>query len=395
MLSNKAPYPPNDGSSIAIYNMAKGIIENNNDLHLLTINTKKHYKADAAVPDEFKLKSHYHSVFHNANTSIVGALINLFFSSESYFVSRFYFTEFRNKLIQTLQANQFDIVQLEGIFMAVYLNDIRKYSKAKIAIRTHNVEHVIWNRVIANEKNILKKWYLGIQNNRLKKFELSKLPMADALVPITENDEQIFRKCGIKIPSKVCLTGILKEKRVKSINPKFENTVFHLGSMDWMPNVEGVLWFLKNVWPLVMQKSAGKAKCVIAGRNMPENIHALKNENLEVLGAIENAEEMYSNYSIQIVPLLSGSGMRIKILDGLRFGKPIVSTSVGAEGIPMNSGKNILITDDPETFANYILELMNNKTLYNKIADGAFSFAESEMDNTQLVNQLMQFYQNL
>ena len=87
-ICNKAPYPANDGSSIAIYNMANGLCDNGVELHLLTINTKKHFKDDKGVPEDFKLKTHYQSVYHNCNTSLTGAFLNLF-SPESYFVSRF------------------------------------------------------------------------------------------------------------------------------------------------------------------------------------------------------------------------------------------------------------------------------------------------------------------
>ena len=105
-ICNKAPYPANDGSSIAIYNMAKGFIENNIPLHLLTINTKKHFKPDNEVPQRFKEQSHYNSVYNNTNTSGPGAFLNLF-TSNSYFVSRFYFRAFEEKLIELLKATTF------------------------------------------------------------------------------------------------------------------------------------------------------------------------------------------------------------------------------------------------------------------------------------------------
>ncbi len=103
-ISNKAPFPPNDGSSIAIYNMGVGFIANDVDLHVLTINTKKHFKSDEDIPQDYKTKSHYQSVYENTDVSAVGALLNLF-SSDSYFVSRFYFKDFENKLIEKLKAN--------------------------------------------------------------------------------------------------------------------------------------------------------------------------------------------------------------------------------------------------------------------------------------------------
>ena len=125
-IANKAPYPANDGSSIAIFNMAQGFIENDIPLHLLTINTKKHFKADSEVPQDFKSKSHYASVYGDTNTSAMGAFFNLFTGS-SYFVSRFYFKAFEKKLAETLKSQTFDIIQIEGLFMGVYIDIIKKY----------------------------------------------------------------------------------------------------------------------------------------------------------------------------------------------------------------------------------------------------------------------------
>ena len=168
-ICNKAPYPPNDGSSIAIYNMGMGFILNEVELHVLTINTKKHFKSDNEVPQDYKTKAHYQSVFENTNVSAFGALKNLF-SAQSYFVSRFYFKDFENKLIEKLKANQFDVIQLEGLFVATYISTIKKYSKAKIVLRAHNIEYLIWQRHLKNEKPGFKKLYVSLQTNRLKKF---------------------------------------------------------------------------------------------------------------------------------------------------------------------------------------------------------------------------------
>ena len=126
-ICNKAPYPPNDGSSIAIYNMGVGFITNGVELHVLSINTKKHFKPDIEVPADYKAKAHYRSVYENTDTSSFGAFMNLF-SSQSYFVSRFYFKNFEKTLIEKLKSNAFDVVQLDGLFMATYIPIIKKYS---------------------------------------------------------------------------------------------------------------------------------------------------------------------------------------------------------------------------------------------------------------------------
>ncbi len=393
-ISNKAPFPDNDGSSIAVYNMAKGFIENNVNLHLLTINTKKHFKPDQNVPADFKKNSHYQSVYRDTNTGIFGAIVNLF-SSQSYFVSRFYFNEFEAAIINKLKETEFDIIQLEGLFVGVYIDAIRKYSKAKVVLRAHNLEYLIWERHIANEKSLIKKTYLNLQTKRLKKFEVGIIDKVDAVVSITDVDKAYIQNINPKKPVFNCITGVnIKEYR-SNTNLHFKpKTIFSFSSMDWMPNQEAVDWFLKNCWSYII-KSVPDCKLVIAGRNMPQRFLKLNLPNVLVIENVINSKEFYNNHQIMLVPLLSGSGLRIKIIEGMAYGKAIVSTSVGAEGLPLQSGKNIMIADSPEDFSNAVIELLKNSDKRTAIENGALQFAEEEFDNKKVVSKLVTFYTTL
>ena len=392
-ISNKAPYPPNDGSSIAVYNMANGFIQNNVDFHLITINTKKHFKSDALVPDDFKKKSQYTSVYKNTGTKPIGAILNLF-TNESYFVSRFVFKEFENELISCLNKHEFDIVQIEGIFMAPYIPVIRKHSKAKITIRTHNAEHVIWDRLIQNEGNGLKKQYLQLQNKRLKKTEIELLGIADAIIPITPTDKTIFEELEIKSNYFISPTGIDIDRYQIDYSKEKPTTFFHLGSMDWMPNVEGVDWFLKEVYLPYFQNNEA-ITFNFAGRFMPKRFFEQSSKNLQFIGSVEDNISFYNQHDVMLVPLQSGSGMRIKIIEGMAMGKAIISTSIGAEGIPVTHLENIIIADNPKEFADAITDLAKNDELKLKLKKNARSFIQNHFDNKNLVNQLLIFYKDL
>jgi len=392
-LSNKPPYPPNDGSSIAMFNMSCGFIANQVDLTLLTINTKKHFKPDSGVDETFKKQSNYQSVYHNTDVTAAGAFLNLF-SNQSYIVSRFYFAEFEEKLISLLKEKDFDIIHLESVFMGNYIPAIRKYSKAKITVRTHNIEHLIWERMIENEKSLLKKNYLALQNKRLKDFEFKTLQGVDAVVPITSIDETYFRKWGIDKPFCASPTGLLLDKYIINNTNEIPYSIFHFGSMDWLPNEEAVLWFVENVWEKILQK-VPQAKFYILGRGMTPKILSLIKPNVVIVGKTDIAEKVYHNYSVMIVPLLSGSGMRIKMIEGMAYAKPIVSTHIGVEGIAVNPGKNCLLADTPEDFANAIVEILTSPAKKESLAKEARIFAEQFYDNTSLVKQVVNFYQTL
>ncbi len=393
-ISNKAPYPPNDGSSIAIYNMGMGFIANGVDLHVLTVNTKKHFKPDNEIPEEYRIKSHYRSVYHDADVKMLGAVFNLF-SKDSYFVSRFCFKEFEIALTEKLKNNTFDIIQIDGLFMAPYIALIKKYSKAKIALRAHNVEYLIWERHLKNETSFLKKIYLGTQTSRLKQFELEVLKEVDVIVTITDVDKAVFESLKCNKPIFTCITGLdIEAYKIKASEVVKPKTIFYFASMDWMPNQEAVNWFLQNCWPEVL-KAVPDSKFVIAGRNMPESMLKLNLPNVLVIEKVADSKLFYNEHQIMLVPLLSGSGLRIKIIEGMAYSKAIVSTSIGAEGIAIEHGKNIRIADAAADFSKNVIELLNNSAVREKLENEAFAFAEKEFDNQKVVSKLVNFYNTI
>ena len=394
-LCNKAPYPANDGSSIAICTLAEGLADNGIELHLLAINTKKHFKPESNIPQEFKLKTNYQSVYRDANTSIIGAFLNLF-SHQSYFVSRFFFKEYEDALIHKLKNFSFDIIQLEGVFMCTYIPLIKKYSKAKIVLRSHNLEHQIWDRHLVSEKNFIKKTYLTLQNNRLKVFEINAFNNVDAIITITDEDKKTISSICSKKNIYTCLTGVNLNKYKSITHSKHQNTLFHFASMDWMPNIEAVDWLLQHVWKnIVAQKP--EAKLILAGRGMPERFKAYQNtnQNITIINDVKDSVEFYNDYDIMLVPLWSGSGLRIKLVEGLAYGKAIITTSIGAEGIPYTHHKNMMIADSPEDFVSAIITLLNNPDKKTDLQKAARDLAEKTFDYKQIASDLIVYYQSL
>lgn len=391
-ICNKAPYPANDGSSIAICSLAEGLADSGAELHLLAINTKKHYKPDDKVDEGFKQKTHYRSVFRNTDTSAIGALLNLF-SPQSYFVSRFYFKQFGQALAETLTARQFDIVQIEGVFMASYIPLIRRLSKARITLRSHNIEHQIWERHIPHEKNGLKKWYLGLQNRRLKRFELEAFKAVDAIVTITDIDRQNTQKLMPGKPVFTCLTGVDMNKYHACGAATYPGTAFHFASMDWLPNIEAADWLMSEVWPLVTKQNR-QVKLVLAGRGMPARFCKLQSAQAEVQEHVPDSTQFYRDYDVMLVPLWSGSGLRIKLVEGLAYGKPIITTSIGAEGIPYEHGKHLLIADTAQDFANAMLSLLLDPARKQALQKEARLLAEAVFDYKVQARHLIQFYKS-
>ncbi len=384
------PYPANDGSSIAIASMIDGLLKNNVSVSLLTLNTKKHFKTSKQIsdkqPDELALSA----VEADTDIKPVRAAINLL-DGKPFHVSRFYLKSFSKKLKNLLAKETFDIIQLEGLAMMVYYDVIRRHSNAKITLRAHNVEYQIWERHIKNETNPLKKGYLKLQVKRLKKFELKAITQVDALVAITPEDEKRFRKLNptLKTTSIPCGINLDLLKPISNQEKKYD--LVYLASFDWQPNVQGVLWFAKNVWPLLQQKLP-EITFSLGGRYMPNSIVKLQDQGIDIQKEVLDMTTFINSGTLVVVPLLAGSGMRIKIIENLALGKCQVSTQIGAEGVDVQSGYDILIANKPEEFVNAIVDLLGNSETRLSIEKNAQTTAVSKYDNHILGRDLINFY---
>jgi glycosyltransferase involved in cell wall biosynthesis len=379
-LCNKVPFPPKDGGCIAMNALTQGLIKEGNKVKILAINTKKHFVDVTELPDDYRLSTRIEAVFVDTEIKVTDAFLNLF-SNKSYNVERFYSVEFENKLIAVLQAESFDIIQLESLYVSMYVSTIRKYSTAKIVLRAHNVEHLLWERNAQLASNPLKKAYLKLLAKRLKNYEVNSLSGLDAIVTITKVDALYFKNAGYLKPLITAPFGIdLNGSEVTTIAEEFPS-VFHIGAMDWQPNIEGVNWFLINVWDKVIREHP-ELKLYLAGRSMNTgDLEKLNKPNVIIVGEVENAKKFICSKGIMIVPLLSGGGMRVKIIEGLSLGKTIITTTIGIEGIECGNNKNCIVANTPNEFVAAISKCINDKSFYMSVGKNAKLLAFEHFNN--------------
>jgi polysaccharide biosynthesis protein PslH len=389
-LSNKVPFPPKDGGSIATLAMINSFARDGHETTVLAMNTRKHHVTPFEIPTEITSRTIIHMVEVAAKISVFGALKNFLFSTLPYNAERFIDQKYKDKLELLLTNHEYDIIQLEGLYLIPYIPIIRKSSKSKIVYRSHNIEHEIWERIASNAKGI-KKIYLKNLSNRLLAFEKSAIDQYDLLVPITGRDENQLNLLGNSKPSIAIPTGVDLSAK-ESVPVDFEMNLFSIGALDWAPNQEGLIWFLEKCFPSIVEKFPD-VRFKIAGRNAPIwLIERLKHPHIDYLGEIDDASLFIRQNGIMVVPLLSGSGMRIKIIEGMEFSKPIVTTPVGCEGIQAENGKHIFIADNPEEFSKCIVTLLENMGLMLKIGENAAEFVFQNYDNQVLNKKLVAFY---
>jgi polysaccharide biosynthesis protein PslH len=392
-IANKFPYPAKDGGSIATLSLSRSFAALGHEVTILAVNTSKHYTDPASVPPELTDAIRFIGVRVNTDIKVLRLIRNFLFSSLPYNAERFISKGFDDTLKKLLTDEKFDIIQLEGLYLAPYLGTIRAYSKARVVMRAHNIEHEIWERTVTRTEGI-KKLYISHLARRIRRMEFRFLNSYDAILPITSRDGEMLRKFGCRLPLHVVPMGINAGELLPDHSKLEFPSLFHIGALDWMPNQEGLLWFFENVWEKIVAKYPDLI-FYLAGRNAPQHFKALPYPNVVYMGEVDDAYDFIRSKAVMIVPLLSGSGMRIKIIEGMALGKAIVTTSIGTEGIATKHGNNIFITDDPDDFARDVCALIRDRNFCLKIGENARNFVVENYDNTAITNSLAEFYQKL
>jgi len=391
---NKPPYPPKDGGSIGMHNVSQAFIDEGFDLTVLSINSEKHFVDVSKLPEKYIKETKFQAIEVDLSVKIFPAFANLFYTKKSYNISRFYDSKMAKKLIEILKQNSFDIIQIESIFLKDYIPIIRKYSNAKLVLRAPNVEFIIWQRLAEIERNPLKKFYLNILTKRLKKEELETFKNVDAIYTVTERDMNIILSFGFRKSITFVPTGIDVTKSIETSEVEVEYpSIFHLGALDWMPNQEAVKWLLDNVWPQLHNRYPD-LKFYIAGRRPPKWLLDIKADGVKVVGEVDDAAQFMKSKAIMPVPLFSGSGMRVKIIEAMMLKKAVVSTTIGIEGIMHNDGKDVLIANTAEEFIESISILVSNTKKYNSICDNAKKNIDKNYSNEVLSRKLIDFMYN-
>lgn len=392
-ICSKPPFPPKDGGALAMNILTQGLLQAGHQVKVLTVNTAKHFVDLATIDPAYKKATNYEAVFINTVIRPFKAFLSLL-SSRSYNMERFYSAEFDKTLIRILNENTFDVVHLETLYVSPYLQTIRKHSKAKIVLRSQNVEFAIWERLATNTNNPLKKWYLKVLTKRLKNYELNTLNKYDGIAAITAADVQTFINLGCQLPLIHIPFGTDLQNFIPDTNIHNHTSIFHLGAMDWRPNEEGIRWLVNEVWPAVLAQ-APELELELAGRKMPEWLLNLNANGINVIGEVPDAQKFILSKSIMLVPLFSGGGMRVKIIEGMALGKTIIATAIGAEGIEYTHEVNILIANTKEEFVSAILKCTKNPALSQTLGKNARLLMETKYDNKIITQKLSDFYTQL
>ncbi len=390
-LCKKFPYPLKDGESIAVSSLSKALHNLGCEISLLSMNTSKHFTDINALPADYDQYKKIYTVEHDNKINPWDAVRNLF-GKRSFHISRYDSEAYRAELKKVLKKESFDIIQLETLYMTPYIEDIRAETDALIVLRAHNIESEIWRRLSQNAKFLPLKFYLQHLTDRLEEYELSHLNDYDYIVAVSDRDLKKFKTMGYQNGAMVSPIGIDLNKYDLQNSETFD--IGFIGSMDWKPNEEGLEWFCTEVFPII-QKNIPSAKLHIAGRNTQASTFIPDNNNVVMHGEVESAQDFMAKCKVMIVPLFSGSGTRVKIIEAMALKKPIVTTSLGVEGIEAQDQKEVWIHDEPNSFATAVVDLLENQSLRIQTAESAFKFAKETYCSEENAKHLLQTYRKL
>ncbi|RZK81394.1 MAG: glycosyltransferase [Pedobacter sp.] len=393
ILTDRVPFPPNSGYPIVAYNTIKGLLRLGVDITLFSINPLKNDVDVEDIYDPVFEKIKFHSFNLDTEVNVWGAFFNIF-SNQSYNVSRYYDADAERLLEEILRENTFDVIQFEGLFVVPYLDIVKANSNAKTIYRAHNIAFDVWERVAAIERFTPRRKYLQFLARRLKVYETEQINRFHQIFAISEQDRQSILRFGCEVGIEVLPVALDFEKYIVTETKASFPTLFHLGAMDWRPNKEGLEWFLDEIWPDIETLNS-ELRFYIAGKNMQREFFEYDSDNLVVEGEIFDAVEFINSKDIMIVPLLFGSGMRVKIIEGMAMKKCIIATGMAAEGIKCNPGKDILIANTADEFYRSILQCITSPNKWKEIGENARKTVERDHDISNVSEKMLKIYETL
>ncbi len=396
VITHRTPFPRNSGYPIVVGNTIKGFVDLGHQVSLFSLNPKHYSFQHNNDPEDDELigRINYQVFDIDISISVVQAVLNVF-SQTANNIERFHSASFERMLVHEVILNDYDVVQFEGLFVSPYLPALRKATKARLIYRAHHLEHQVWQRLALQKNDPFKKFYLGLIAGRIKRFEVQQLNKFDAIGTFTVQDKQVMQQYGATIPVEVLPVGI----NISHYHPDVSKTefpsLFFLGSLDWMPNREGIEWFL-DTFRADLTTGDLRVRFYVAGNDIPERF-----DDYEVMGKIyiqgevDDALEFVNSKAIMVVPLLSGGGMRVKIVEGMAMQKCIISTSLGAEGIAYEHGANIIIANTQDEFYRAIKRCIADEAYCKAIGQNARQMVEEKHNINRITQNIVTFYQQV
>lgn len=368
LISCKPPFPVIDGGCFATKKLIQTILSQGNSVKLLTVATQKHPFKKEEHPVEIAAES----VEINTEISIGKAFKHLF-KSGSFNVERFRDERMKQLILTTLDKSKFDCIIFDSLFSTPYLQDVKKVFNGKILLRSHNVESKIWKQK-RDQATGFKKIYLEKIVRDLQNYEINTLNNVDRILTITEKDKIEFQSMGIQTEIDTIPVAVKTTSMVDYEN----NQPFFIGGMDWEPNLSAV----QKAIEILHQINDSSIQFQLAG-SKTEQFRG--NSFVKCFGRVESSNDFMQKNGFLFAPIVSGSGVKIKILEALSAGIPVLTTSLGSAGIDKNA---VVIAENDSKMIEMFKKLVQNKDFRVEIGQKGQKFVKNELSLMKIGQKL-------
>ncbi len=395
-LSHFLPYPPTAGAALRNYNLLKGL-GSRNEVHLLT------FARPLTHPDEKSVEiSRRHMQKHCRSVTVLNLptdkhrlrwyallLLNIF-SRDAYSTWQFYSRQMKRAITDAVTQSKFDIVHVDTIALAGYASRLHGLPAV---LNHHNVESQLLLRRAATTRNVFLKAFLKLQGRKLARAERRETANFVGNICVSKSDCEELRQVSRAAVCRVISNGTDVEYFQPQPGLEVAPSLVFTGSMSWYPNAQGMLHFAKSIWPQIKKEMPETTMHLIGSNPPPEIIRVGERDpHFKVLGFVDDVRPIIAQASVYVVPISVGGGTRVKILDAMAMGKAIVSLPVGAEGLEVTDGKEIVIARESSDFAEAVVSLLRDEARRRSLGSCARETVVAKYSWTGIVPLLEEFY---
>ncbi|HDP70467.1 MAG TPA: glycosyltransferase [Actinobacteria bacterium] len=367
------PYPLDEGGKIRSHYLMKSMAEKYDIVLACLIRSKEELKY---LPEMQKICKEIHPILlPRSKPWEIGKFIWSLIANKPYLMERVKSKKMQSLIDKIVREKDIDLILIDHLHMAQYVEN----KPVPKILDEHNVESELVKQRYISLPFGLVKWLTGLEHEKLYRHEKKICKKISHIIALTDEDKEKIR--NLNVPTEkisVLPIGVALEE----INHNFQkknNQILFIGALNWPPNEEAVLYFYNEIIPFI-KNEVSDITFLVAGKRPSKKLKELaeKDKNLILTGYVDDIKPLMRESSLMVVPLKSGSGMRVKILEAFSVGLPVVSTSIGCEGIEVINDESILIADKPNEFAKKVAGLMKSKEKRNKLAIAAHKLAEAK-----------------
>lgn len=379
------PVPPTFGGAIRIYHILNSLAQT----HDVTVAGFGDQEDRKSITEEFPgLRNKIHLVDRpNGRFHIAKSYIHSLISGHSHWYCQLQSEELQSLINELVEENDFDIIHSEFPVLAGY--DFN--TNAVRILDSHNVEYDNFQRMAEGRINLFRKLYYWLESRKFYREEIKTVSRQDAVLVPSRRDAVLYDADVPHVPKYIIPNGVdLDYFERGNVSPEPYSMVF-VGMMKYLPNEDAMNFFLDEIFPRIREKIP-KAKIYIVGSNPDSSLKSRQNKNIEVTGFVDDVRPYIDRSSVYVVPLRMGGGTRLKILEAMAMQKPVVTTNIGCEGLGLENKNTALIADDPDEFADSVVELLRNRELASRLRIKANKLVRKKFSWDTVGSRLQEVY---